>query len=87
MKHVKGLVAEVRYQLFNLSWRHTNAEEVATLTSTLLGQSYALELVGRRCAPCAALLGFPDPPQRSSPLDRLLDWKASVGKGWLIAQP
>ena len=25
VKHVTGLVAEVRYQLFNLSWRHPNA--------------------------------------------------------------
>ena len=25
VKHVTGLVAEVRYQLFNISWRHPNA--------------------------------------------------------------
>ena len=34
------------------------------LTSTLLGQSCALKLVGRRCVPCAALLGIPDPPRK-----------------------
>ena len=31
VKHVTGLVAEVRYQLLNLSWRHPSAKEIVLI--------------------------------------------------------
>ena len=47
IKHVTGLVAEVWYQLFNLSCRHPDIDASWT--------TMHMKLVDRRCAPCAAL--------------------------------